>query len=86
MADLAAAPAPERAALADDSEHHEHKEEDYGAVVKREPLCVVCTGSGKDQAGNVVYSMDVMRGGVAQVRVTHTCRFRKQAGDQFSSR
>ena len=44
MADLAAAPAPERAALADDSEHHEHKEEDYGAVVKREPLCVVCTG------------------------------------------
>lgn len=30
---------------ADDDEHHEHGDADYGAAMKREPLCVVCTGA-----------------------------------------
>lgn len=62
----AAAAAALEAARSAPEEEHAHDDADHGAAVKREPICVQCTGHATTDGGNVTYIFDVLQGGVAQ--------------------
>jgi hypothetical protein len=62
----AAAAAALEAARSAPEEEHAHDDADHGAAVKREPICVQCTGHATTDGGNVEYIFDVLQGGVAQ--------------------